>query len=356
MPTKPSPPSPSRSAVKATNAPAAPSASTGSPAGRKFRLVTRSDFDGLVCAVLLRQIDLVDDILFVHPKDMQDGKIEIGPRDITTNLPYVAGAHIAFDHHLSETRRNGATAVNHVIDPNAPSAARVVYDHYGAHKRFPTISREMMEAVDKADSAHFNAQEIASPEGWVLLNYLMDARTGLGRFREFTISNYQLMMKLIDACRTLSIDQILRMPDVVERVELYRQHETLAAEQIRRCATEHDSVVVLDLRDEETIYATNRFVIYALYPRSNVSIHVMWGLKKQNTVFAIGKSILDRSSISNIGDLCLRYGGGGHMAAGTCQVENNWADQVQGELVAALRRDEAIRRENRKTALAARGH
>ena len=324
--------------------------------GKKFRLVTRSDFDGLVCAVLLRELDLVDDILFVHPKDMQDGKIEIGPRDITTNLPYVPGAHIAFDHHLSETRRNGETAANHVIDPKAPSAARVVYDYYGGHKRFPKVSNDMMEAVDKADSAQFSAQEIASPERWVLLNYLMDARTGLGRFREFTISNYQLMMKLIDACRTMSIDQILLLPDVVERVDLYREHETLAAVQIRRCATEHDSVVVLDLRDEETIYATNRFVIYALYPRCNVSIHVLWGLKKQNTVFAIGKSILDRSSISNVGDLCLRYGGGGHLAAGTCQVENNWADRVQGELIEALGRDESMRREKRKAAIASRAH
>ncbi|MGE0313699.1 MAG: exopolyphosphatase [Lautropia sp.] len=322
--------------------------------GGKFRLVTRSDFDGLVCAVLLKELDIVDDILFVHPKDMQDGKVEIGPRDITTNLPYVAGAHIAFDHHLSETKRNGGVAANHVIDPKAPSAARVVYDHYGGRARFPTISREMMEAVDKADSAQFNAQEIASPEGWVLLNYLMDARTGLGRFREFTISNYQLMMKLIDACRTKSIDEILQMPDVVERVELYRQHEAPAAAQIRRCATEHDNVVVLDLRNEETIFATNRFVIYALFPRCNVSIHVLWGLKKQNTVFAIGKSILDRSSITNIGDLCLRYGGGGHLAAGTCQVENNWAERVQGELVEALMRDEATRRANRKAAIASR--
>lgn len=309
----------------------------------KFRLVTRSDFDGLVCAVLLKELDMVDEILFVHPKDMQDGKVEITARDITTNLPYVAGAHLSFDHHLSETKRNQGARDNHVIDPSAPSAARVVFDHYGGAKRFHRVSADMMAAVDKADSAQFSHQEIVAPEDWVLLNYLMDARTGLGRFRDFTISNYQLMMKLIDACRELSIGEILQMPDVVERVELYRRHEKPAAEQIRRCATAHGNVVVLDLRNEETIYATNRFVIYALYPRCNVSIHVLWGLKKQNTVFAIGKSILNRSSPSNIGELCLRYGGGGHLAAGTCQVENNWADRVQGELVESLRRDDAMR-------------
>ncbi len=302
----------------------------------KFRLVTRSDFDGLVCAVLLKELDMVDDILFVHPKDMQDGKIEITQRDITTNLPYVAGAHLAFDHHLSEVSRSGGRAINHVIDPKAPSAARVVYDYYGGAERFPTVSNDMMDAVDKADSAQFSRDEILAPTDWVLLNYLMDARTGLGRFRQFTISNYQLMMKLIDACRTMTIDQILQMDDVRERVALYREHEPHAAEQIRRCAMVHGPVVVLDLRREATIYATNRFLIYALFPDVNVSIHVLWGLKQQNTVFAIGKSIINRSSPANVGELCLRYGGGGHLAAGTCQVENNWADRIQDELVAAL--------------------
>jgi len=308
---------------------------------QKFRLVTRSDFDGLVCAVLLKDLDLVDDILFVHPKDMQDGKIEIESTDITTNLPYVPNAHIAFDHHLSESSRTGGVGLNHIIDPNAPSAARVVYDYYGGRKRFPNVSAAMMEAVDKADSAQFSHDEILHPTDWVLLNYLMDARTGLGRFREFTISNYQLMMKLIDACREMSIQQILQMPDVVERVELYREHEQMALAQIKHCARQIGNVVVLDLRNQETIYATNRFMIYALFPTSNVSIHVMWGLRQQNTVFAVGKSILDRSSSKNVGEICLKYGGGGHLAAGTCQVDNTMATQVQGELVSLLTDNES---------------
>ena len=302
----------------------------------KFRLVTRSDFDGLVCAVLLQELDLVDDILFVHPKDMQDGKVEISSRDITTNLPYVASAHIAFDHHLSESNRTGGGALNHIIDPDAPSAARVVYDYYGGQTRFVNISETMMAAVDKADSAQFSRDEILHPTDWVLLNYLMDARTGLGRFRDFTISNYQLMMQLIEACRTMTIEQILQLDDVQERVSLYEAHRMRAVDQIRNCATQHGNVVVLDLREEEIIYPTNRFMIYALYPDCNLSIHVLWGLRQQNTVFAIGKSILNRSSQISVGELCLRYGGGGHMAAGTCQVENDWAERIRPELIEAL--------------------
>lgn len=305
----------------------------------KFRLVTRSDFDGLVCAVLLKHLDLIDEIVFVHPKDMQDGKIAIGSRDITTNLPYVAGAHLAFDHHFSETIRNTGERQNHIIDPHAPSAARVVYDYYGGGNKFPAAWNDMMLAVDKGDSANFNRDEVLNPQGWDLLNFLMDARTGLGRFRDFRISNYNLMMDLIDYCRSHSIDEIMALPDVKERRDLYFDHAEKCKEQILRCATVHKNLVVLDLRNEETIYAGNRFVIYALFPDQNISIHVLWGLKNQNTVFATGKSILNRTSKTNIGALMLEYGGGGHENAGTCQVENEMAEDVLGALIVRINKE-----------------
>ncbi len=301
-----------------------------------YRLVTRSDFDGLVCATLLKQLDVLGDIKFVHPKDVQDGKVEIGPGDITTNLPYSPGAHLAFDHHSSETKRLNGSAPNHVIDPHADSAARVVYDHYGGRDRFPGISEEMMEAVDKADSARFSLDEIMNPGSWVLLSFLMDPRTGLGRFRDFRISNYNLMMELIDFCASHTIDEILDLPDVEERIEVYREHSPLAVEQIKRCSTVHDNLVVLDLREEETIHPTNRFMVYALYPDCNISMHVIWGLKQQNTVFATGKSILNRSSDANVGELMLEYGGGGHDAAGTCQIDNELATDVLNQLVGRI--------------------
>ncbi|MEA2478981.1 MAG: hypothetical protein QOJ07_903 [Thermoleophilaceae bacterium] len=305
----------------------------------RYRLVTRSDIDGLVCAALLKQLGMLDDILFVHPKDMQDGKVEIGPRDITTNLPYVDSAYLAFDHHASEAVRIRSAADNHVIDPDAQSAARVVYEYFGGKERFPYISDEMMEAVDKADSAHFDESDILDPKGWIFLSFLMDPRTGLGRFREFRISNYQLMMTLIDACTQLTIDEILITPDVAERVDLYREHAARAEEQIKRCATVHGNLVVLDLRDEEIIHPTNRFMVYALFPQANISMHVLWGLRKQNTVFAVGKSILDRSSRTHVGSLMLEYGGGGHDAAGTCQIENDRAVEAQAELIGIITAD-----------------
>ncbi len=300
---------------------------------KKYRLITRSDMDGLVCAVLLKELGMIEDVTFAHPKDMQDGLIDVGPNDITTNLPYTEGVYLAFDHHASETERVKNHPDNHIIDARAPSAARVVYDYFGGAERFTNIAPDMMDAVDKADTANFTKEEILNPEGWVLLSFLMDSRTGLGRFRDFNISNYQLMMKLIDHCRRHNtIDQIIALPDVKERVDLYFEHQVKFREQIQRCATVNKNLVILDLRHEETIWAGNRFVIYALFPHCNISIHVLWGKNKQNTVFAIGKSILNRTSKTHIGNLCLDYGGGGHEAAGTCQVENLRAEDTLNEI------------------------
>ena len=305
----------------------------------RYRLVTRSDFDGLVCAALLKELDMLDDIKFVHPKDMQDGKVEITDRDITTNLPYVASAHLSFDHHASEAERVENGKPNHVILPDADSAARVVYDYFGGADRFPRISHEMMDAVDKADAAKFSQDEILDPQGWILLSFLMDPRTGLGRFRDFRISNYQLMMQLIDDCMTLSIDQILETPDVKERVDLYRGHAQPALRQLQACSQVQDNLVILDLRDEPVIHPTNRFTVYAMYPDTNISMHVLWGLKQQNTVFATGKSIVNRTSRTNVGRLMLEYGGGGHEAAGTCQIANDEAPRVRDELVQRITLD-----------------
>lgn len=306
---------------------------------KKYRLVTRSDFDGLVCAVLLKHLDLIDEIKFVHPKDMQSGEIEITENDITTNLPYVASAHLVFDHHLSETYRNVDKKPNHIIDPYVPSAARVVWRHYGSTDTFPSRWTDMMEAVDRGDSAQYNMQEVLEPKSWELLNFLMDARTGLGRFRDFRISNYNLMMDLIDYCRNHDIEEILALPDVKERADMYFEHQNKFRAQLKRCATVHDNLVVLDLTEEETIYVGNRFVIYALFPECNISIHKMWGLKKQNTVYATGKSIFDRSSNTNVGELMLEHGGGGHMVAGTCQVPNDQADEVLETLIKRITAD-----------------
>ncbi len=305
---------------------------------QKKRLVTRSDFDGLACAMMLRELGEIEEIKFVHPKDVQDGKVELFSTDITTNLPYDPRVGLAFDHHESEMDRLKAqeTGGKLIIDPNARSAARVVYDYYGGKATFPRVSDELMAAVDKGDSADFTEDEILNPKGWVLLHYLMDPRTGLGRFRQFRISNYDLMMELIGYCMDHNIDEILELPDVKERVDLYFEQADLFKEQLRRIVKIHGKVAVLDLRDEEVIHAGNRFMIYAMYPETQISVHVAWGFRKQNTAVMIGKSIINKASTVDIGELCLKYGGGGHHNAGTCQLDNDVVDAELPAIIEAL--------------------
>ncbi len=304
----------------------------------KKRLVTRSDFDGLVCAMILKEKGLIDEIKFVHPKDVQDGKIELTENDITTNLPFDPRSGLVFDHHESEVTRN-AQRMNkdrYIIDPKAKSAARVVYDYYGGKEGLPRITEEIMLAVDKGDSADFTLEEVLNPTGWVLMNFLMDARTGLGRFHDFRISNYALMMELIDYCVNHSTDEVLAIPDVKERVDLYFEQQELFKAQLSRITKVYDKVAVIDLRNEETIYAGNRFMVYAMYPETQISIHVAWGFKKQNTAVMIGKSIINKASNANIGELCLKHGGGGHKNAGTCQLDNDKVDELLPGIIKAL--------------------
>ena len=303
----------------------------------KKRLVTRSDFDGLVCAMILKECGLIEDIKFVHPKDVQDGKIELSGNDITTNLPYDSRVFMCFDHHESELTRNASMKdnTNWFIEGDAKSAARVVYNYYKKEGyALERISEEIMTAVDKGDSADFTEDEILNPKDWVLMNFLMDARTGLGRFHDFRISNYDLMMELIDYCVNHDIKDVLELPDVKERVDLYNEQSELFKKQLKEISHMEGKVVVVDQKAAgDVIYAGNRFMIYALYPEAEISIHVAWGFKKQNTAVMIGKSIINKVSNFNIGDLCLEYGGGGHANAGTCQIDNDKIDTVLPEII-----------------------
>jgi nanoRNase/pAp phosphatase (c-di-AMP/oligoRNAs hydrolase) len=287
--------------------------------------------------MLLKELNIIDEIKFVHPKDVQDGKLELSENDITTNLPFDKRVGLAFDHHESELLRNKEEDYRgkYIIDGNAKSAARVVYDYYGGAKTFTRVSEEIMTAVDKGDSADFTEEEILNPTGWVLMNFLMDARTGLGRFRTFRISNYDLMMELITYCVDHPIEEVLALPDVKERVDLYFEQQELFKEQLRRITRIEGKVAVIDLRSEDVIYAGNRFMVYAMWPETELSVHVAWGFRKQNTAVMIGKSIINRASDFNIGELCLSYGGGGHANAGTCQLDN---DKIDAELPVILKK------------------
>ena len=300
-----------------------------------MRLLTRADFDGLACGALLKYLEVVDRWLFVHPKDVQDGRVEVTRNDVLANVPYAPGCGMWFDHHTSEVTRVGKNI--HVAGECrlAPSAARVVYDYYDGDVRLPHFT-EMISAVDRVDSAQLTADEISNPTGWVLLGFLMDPRTGLGRFREFSISNYDLMLLLLDACSSMKIDEILALPDVQERVAFYNRQSELFKVMLQYKSRAEGNVIITDLRGESEIFVGNRFLIYSLFPEQNVSIWIVDGRGKTTSAIAVGHSVLNRTCKSNIGDMLLELGGGGHRQVGTCQVPHGDCDGVVQALVHSL--------------------
>ena len=302
-----------------------------------MRLLTRSDFDGLVCAVLLKYKGVMDEWMFVHPKDVQDGLVEVGENDILANVPYSPGVGLWFDHHSSEQERLGFDFEFQGASEEKPSCARVVWDYYGGHESFPASMDPMMEYVDLCDSGQLSAEQVLNPDGWVLLSFIMDPRTGLGRYQDYRISNYQLMMLLVDMCAQKTVEEILKDPDVKERVDRYLEQDALFRAQLEKCGRVHGNLVVLDLRYEEEIFTGNRFLIYSLFPDCNVSMHVIWGKQKQNVAFTVGHSILNRTCKTNVGSLMLEYGGGGHERVGTCQAETPQAEKVKQELIDRIR-------------------
>ncbi len=305
-----------------------------------MRLLTRSDFDGLGCAVLLKEMGLIDDIKFVHPKDIQDGKVEVSSNDLMANIPYVEGCGLWFDHHSSEKERKAFSDFKGKSDPSAPSAARVIYEYYGGEEKFSDVHfKNLVEAIDKADTADFTVDEILNPSGWVLTSFIMDPRTGLGRYQDYRISNYQLMMDMIEYCRTKTVEEILEIEDVKERITRYFAQDKLFREMVKNNTTTHDNVIVLDLRNQEEIYTGNRFVLYSLYPEQNISIQVIWGFKKQNIVMTCGHSIINRTSQTDVGSLMLKHGGGGHKRVGTCQVPVEEADRILQEIIQKMNQD-----------------
>ena len=302
-----------------------------------YTLYTRSNFDGLVCASLLKDIGLVDEVKFVHPKDVQDGKITLTKNDITASLPYTEGVYMAFDHHSSESIRTKSINNNYIIEPAAPSSARIIYEYFGGEDRFSSNLNNFMDAVDRADCTSFSEEDILNPTGWVMLNYLMDPRTGLGRFRHFTISNYNLMLKLVDLCSQKNINEIMNDSDIQERVKLYNEEQDKFKEQLKKCTRFDQDIAILDVRNEEIIHVGNRFMLYSLFPECKICIHEFYGKQNQNTVFAVGKSIINKTCHIDIGSMMYEFNGGGHQNAGTCQVENDKADETLDKIIERIK-------------------
>ena len=300
-----------------------------------MRLVTRSDFDGLVCGALLLEAGVIDSWKFAHPKDLQDGLVEVDENDCLANVPYVEGCGLWFDHHSSELERNELKGKYKGESRITPSCARIIYEYYGGREKFPQFD-DMMEAVDKVDSGHLTIDEVMNPTGWILVGFLMDPRTGLGRWRQFSIPNYRLMEELMEACRTKTTQEILELPDVVERIEVYQEQTEKFQTMVQKYTRVEGNVIISDLRGVDPIYTGNRFMIYSMYPEQNISVWIVSGRAGKGCSAAVGYSILKRTSDVNVGSLMLKYHGGGHKAVGTCQFSDENMEQELPKMLKEL--------------------
>lgn len=279
-----------------------------------MRLVTRGDLDGLTSAVIITMKEPIDSILLVHPQDITDKAVEIRPDDILANLPYDARCGKWFDHHLlTESNQKPPEDFDGKYGL-APSAARLVYEYYlEKDPDDPALRRlePLVSETDRLDAAQLTREDVDNPRDYILLGYTIDSRTGLGNFEHYFTT-------LVEALKTKSIQEVLAMPEVRERIERIRADQAAFKHLLTRNSFQLNNVVITDLREIERLPAGNRFLVYMLFPEANVSLRVHWGPRHDSVIAAVGHSIFNRTCKTSVGELMSRYGGGGHRGAGTC--------------------------------------
>jgi oligoribonuclease NrnB/cAMP/cGMP phosphodiesterase (DHH superfamily) len=298
-----------------------------------MRLITRADLDGLTCALLLSEAVKIDEVTFAHPKDVQDGKVEIGPNDVLANLPRDPRAGLVFDHHVSQAGEwsSGQPGGNGAYTADAPSAARVIANHYAKHDF--SKYEELLHQTDRLDSAHLEPDDVTDPKGWILLGYTLDPRTGMARYRDYFLH----VLELVKA-HPQSPDAVLADAQVQERVKILQDQQWAFMEHLIDQSKLDGNVIVTDVRGKKDVALGNRFYIYTLFPDANVSVRIADGAPGSNTCsIQVGHSIFNRTCTTNVGELLAKYGGGGHAGAGTAQPAVADADRVLNEVVTQLK-------------------
>lgn len=294
-----------------------------------MRLITRADLDGLTSAILLQEVEAIDEIDFAHPKDVQDGKVDVTENDILANLPYDERAALWFDHHASQAD----AAWNPNMKGNfeiAPSAARVISDHYKSDK-FARFA-ELLDATDRLDAALLTHEDIVDPKGWILVGYTLDPRSGLGAFKDY----FRHLMKL---AKEQPVEAILNDPEVSNNVARLKAGEAAFKKHLLESSRLNGNIVITDVRGQKDHPIGNRFLVYDLFPTANVSMRIADGRNNAFVTIQAGHSILKRDCKTSIGDMMAVYGGGGHQGAGTCQPTPEDADRVIGEIIETLKRN-----------------
>jgi nanoRNase/pAp phosphatase (c-di-AMP/oligoRNAs hydrolase) len=179
------------------------------------------------------------------------------------------------------------------------------------------------------DSATLNLNDVLDPQGYILLGYTIDPRSGLGSFKEY-------FLDLMQALKTRSISEILQMPEVRRRVELMMQEWDHFKKLTREHSRLEGNVIVTDFRNVDPAPVGNRFMVYVLFPKANVSVRIHWGPQKQFVSVVVGHSIFNRTCKVNVGELMSDFGGGGHVGAGASPLKLESAENDIAEIIRRL--------------------
>ncbi|MBI5640823.1 MAG: exopolyphosphatase [Nitrospirae bacterium] len=293
-----------------------------------MRLVTRGDLDGVTSAVLLTTMEDIDTIELVHPQDITDKKFEITSHDIIANLPYHPSAAMWFDHHeltLSNESPPPKFRGRHAI---APSVARVIYEYYASDKL--GSYEHLVSETDRLDSAMLGIKDVTDPQGIILLGFTIDSRSGLGSFRDY-------FNNLVAWLKTMPVEKVLSQPEVRDRARLLMQNNAAFLKLLSENSRQDGNVVITDFRSVEKVPVGNRFLVYTLFPETNVSVRLQWGPEKKFVAVSLGHNIFNRTSKANCGRICSIFDGGGHKGAGACPLQPDRAESLIAEIIKLLK-------------------
>ena len=317
-----------------------------------MRLVTRADFDGLVCGALLTRFEPIDAYLFVEPKFMQDGLVEIRAGDIIANLPYHPNCTLWFDHHVTNTTPDFPQPI--VLGKGgfrlAPSAARVVYEYYkelgnqqpiGSGEETTRLTdseitafldseriKYLLHETDRIDAGKLEPQDVLDPQGYVLVSMTTDGRNA---------GDEPYWLRIIELLRDASLEEVLRDPEVSRRCQQIRDEQEQLRKLLLARTVMKGNVIFVDLRGIQEIPDGNRFLIFTLFPQGNIQVKVADDKQRENTTsISVGYNIFNTTSKVNVGELLSHHGGGGHKVVGSCRVPNDQAEAAIREIVAAV--------------------
>lgn len=298
-----------------------------------MRIVTRPDFDGIVCAVLLRQaLESSLPIYWIEPNDIHSGSADIRDGDIIANLPWHPHAYLWFDHHVSNKPSREVPGAFDI----APSAAGVIHKYYKRRHLLDSRFDELVDQTDMIDSADLTRQQVLAPEDYPYLILSMTIKNN-------GFQDIPYWERLVEMLGKADITTVLEDPGVGSRCREVIEENKAFKHYLEAYTVMVGGISVTDFRSLEKVPSGNRFLTYSLFSDSIASIKIRYaGQDKERVLISVGHSIFNRACRVNVGTMLARYGGGGHCGAGGCTLDARDAQEKIDEILDILKANQDL--------------